>query len=496
MIESEGHITIDYAGSVVKIEKTADVVGILNTDDPDHIKITKIFSHFCEVSKLNILFKDIDMTNYCIGLINSDVTNFKNIEYQNLETCKAAINIDYSYIQYVKNQTQEICEYAVRKSILALKYIEVQDIEICKLALDLSPSSFKYIKIKTKIICAYAIDKYVWLIENIKNQTDSLCLLAVTRNGNLLRYVKNQTPEICLAALKNIVFAIQFIDPDLQTIEMCNIVNKNIHAHQLLRFIRYQSPEVCIFALKTNIQWFKYIKDPTIEMCLYVIEHGTDDIFIHFESKRFDEATMMKIVEYEPKMIQYLKMPSINIELYAIKQIPSLVKHVKSLFSDCVYIHAVSQDGLLLKDIDGLQYYQDDMAIIICLTAVKQNGLALKYCTIKNTDICMAAIQNNPMALEFIDNQTIEHCMVAVSLNGLALKYCTIKNTALYEIAINNNPMALEFVDDQTNELCMLAVKQNPMTLKFVKNKTSKICLVACTINIDARIYVPSKFTS
>lgn len=90
----------------------------------------------------------------------------------------------------------------------------------------------------------------------------------------------------------------------------------------------------------------------------------------------------------------------------------------------------------------------------------KQNGLALQN-IITNIDnnsfdiekICLAAVNENGLALKYIENQTKELCLVAVNENGLALKY----------------------VKQQTNELCLAAVNENDLASKYVKNKINKI---------------------
>lgn len=100
-------------------------------------------------------------------------------EYNKLETKKnlrgrealEAVKLDGLALQYVKEQTEEICLAAVRQDGYALCYV--------------------------------------------KEQTEEICLEAVKRNVYALQFVKEQTEEICLAALKWDVCALQYVNEDL-----------------------------------------------------------------------------------------------------------------------------------------------------------------------------------------------------------------------------------------------------------------------------------------
>jgi len=45
------------------------------------------------------------------------------------------------------------------------------------------------------------------------------------------------------------------------------------------------------------------------------------------------------------------------------------------------------------------------------------------YVKKKTPEICLAAVQQNGLALEFVNDQTPEICMAAVQQNELATKY-------------------------------------------------------------------------
>ena len=55
----------------------------------------------------------------------------------------------------------------------------------------------EYIKNQTKEICLAAVMVNAWALQFVKEQTSEICMAAMKRNGYALKYVKDQTPELC-----------------------------------------------------------------------------------------------------------------------------------------------------------------------------------------------------------------------------------------------------------------------------------------------------------
>jgi len=87
-----------------------------------------------------------------------------NINKKDLE----AVKKNGWFLEYVKNQTPELCMEAVKQNGLALKFA--------------------------------------------RDETPELCMEAVKQNGLALKYVENQTPEIIQAALEQDPDAIDFVN--------------------------------------------------------------------------------------------------------------------------------------------------------------------------------------------------------------------------------------------------------------------------------------------
>ncbi len=89
-------------------------------------------------------------------------------------------------ISYTEKEALE----AVRKDGLALQYVHNQTSEICLAAVKKDGYALKY----------------------VKDQTPEICLAAVKKDGYALQYVKDQTPEICLAAVKQEMDSLQHVN--------------------------------------------------------------------------------------------------------------------------------------------------------------------------------------------------------------------------------------------------------------------------------------------
>lgn len=448
----ETTITINQGGCTITIEKTADIIDILNSQNEDSSKIEDIFKYLFSISEFNTYIKT-QMANptevimqYCLDLIILDPKQMLSIKYQSHDFCIRAIDINPCTFEYIKNKTPELCKYAIMKNPLLLAHVE--------------------------------------------NQTNELCMMAVLLNGLALQFVKCQTQAICIEAFKNTPYAIRYIDCIYQTKDMAECIHTRPH---LFQYIAHQTPELCLIALKRNLESLKYIKNLTEEMCLFIVTHGNYLIYQHLIEKKIAEETMKKMIDVDITVFQYLSFRSPEIDLYAVKKDPSLIKFVTFGLNIDAYKYAIAQNGLLLGEIDTSQIGKRVLCCIY-IEAVKQNGLAIKFCSIINDNILKEAVRNNPMALEFIHCQTPALCELAVSINGLALKYVMNKTLECSLIAVNNNGLALEFVIDKTREICEQACANKGLALQFVDKITPELCTIACMSDIRAISCVPPHF--
>jgi hypothetical protein len=139
------------------------------------------------------------------------ITNYKNW-IEDKELLLKIIKKNGFVIQYIKNQTTEICIEAIKQNSYALEFILNQTKELCLLAVKLNGLSLQFVKNKTHEICIEAVKQNGLALQFIENQTLEMCLEAVKQNGYAIKYVKNQTLEICKEAMNQNINAKIFIE--------------------------------------------------------------------------------------------------------------------------------------------------------------------------------------------------------------------------------------------------------------------------------------------
>jgi hypothetical protein len=285
---------------------------------------------------------DLARSKYFTGpgmLLNALLTS-KNVrrlileDVQEPEVCTAAVVEDWQMLEYVKNQTPELCLLAIKQSHYAYRYVDPQlktrDFQIR--ALQENPAVIACVDpaMQTPEICWKAV---------------SLKEVSYSQRGTLLKFVRPdlRTPELYLAAVQNNADALQFISD--QTLEICMAAVQN--GGCAVRFVEksllVKFPEICVAAVKQNSYAVRYIDEP----------YQTEELRI-------------MAVSMNPRLLFELKPKTHELRMAA-----------------------VTKDGMILKDIPGDRQTQK-----ICIAAVKQNHNALQYVFHKTQAITKAAQQS------------------------------------------------------------------------------------------------------
>lgn len=188
--------------------------------------------------------------------------------------CIDAINQSFNAFKFIKNQTNDICEKAIKTgNVFALKYIKLQTNELCFLAIKHNPFALQFVKNQTDEMCMEAIKQNDFVLEEneklrrvlvlkyVENQTDKICMEAIKQHPFALQYVKNQTYEICVEAIKRNAFALQFVKN--QTHNLCMMAVKQVG--YALKYVKNQTHKVCVEAIKQNPDAFRLIRDSQLQ---------------------------------------------------------------------------------------------------------------------------------------------------------------------------------------------------------------------------------------
>ena len=190
----------------------------------------------------------------------------------------------FMYIRYTRrcndDENVPVPVKLVKKDPMNLEFVE-QTPELCLMAIDQNPFALRLVKDQTTDICKFALSKATLdVLRWIRNLTDELIIYALSKSPYVIYEIplNRITPEIFRFALQtgqferdNILRYISNKNPSLITDEVvllslklgsaCILELKNIE----------QTPEICAIAIENAYDALKYIKNPTHELCLKAI---------------------------------------------------------------------------------------------------------------------------------------------------------------------------------------------------------------------------------
>ena len=240
-------------------------------------------------------------------------------------------------LQYVKNQTEELCIRAVQQNGDALEYVKIQTNEICEMAVWENGHALEYVINQTDEICEMAVRQTGYALTYVINQTDKICILAVQQNGLALEYVINQTDEICILAVQQNGYALRFVKN--QTDKICELAVQQYG--NALFYVKKQTPLICELAVRQYGFAFENVEEEFLTKELYVFAVQQNGLALRCVTRRR--------LLYENKQL------------------------LESNLLDICKI-AVQQNGLALQYVNK-QFRTEE----ICNLAVEQNSLALQY---------------------------------------------------------------------------------------------------------------------
>ena len=91
-------------------------------------------------------------------------------DFQSLFDSKTVDQIlvrSFNLLQYVKDQTDEICKSLLKQDPYAIQYIRNQTFELCKLAIDGNPDVLQFVQNPSFELCLYALEKNINVVQFI-----------------------------------------------------------------------------------------------------------------------------------------------------------------------------------------------------------------------------------------------------------------------------------------------------------------------------------------
>jgi hypothetical protein len=360
-------------------------------------------------------FNDNDYKEMCFEAVRNDGQALEHVpkdkfNYDDYKAiCLAAISKDGQALEHVPedkfndNDYKNMCIEAVKKDGLALQYVPKDKF---------NDNDYRNMYIE-------AVRKEVWALLYVQkdkfgdndNDYKEMCLTAVRKDGNLLKYVPkdkfndNDYKEMCLVAISKDGLALQhvpkdkFNDSDYK--EMClAAVRKDGHALQYVpkdKFNNNDYKEICLEAVRRNRLAFRYIQQDKFdnndndykEMCLAAVrEYG--QLLKYVYRDKFNDN------DYKEMCLEAVRKNGM-----ALEYVKYFVRPDNKYESES---ESESNSGEII-DIDEIELknYKE-----ICLEAVKQDGMALRYILTSELskedykEICLEAVRQDGWALEYV----------------------------------------------------------------------------------------------
>ncbi len=268
------------------------------------------------------------------------------IKEQTEEICLLAVKNNHISFQYVKNKTFDICKIVLNKYGLFLKglnknnYTKEQYHELCNIAINNRCSSLEYVdeEFKTFDICSLAISICYNTIEFIKNPSEELCLFALEQNINSVHNIKIKSFNACKYIAKTEYTNLQFVTKKNmimfnveQLIELYDIiVNKetniiksplnklytNLFKKSILENFNHKPSKLCYHAVKHNYKELEHVIRQPVELCKYAITLNPKAIdFIHKKKLKKTIMYYFKFDDFQVIIHHHYKIPKYISEL-------------------------------------------------------------------------------------------------------------------------------------------------------------------------------------
>ena len=248
-----------------------------------------------------------------------------------------------------------------------------------------------------------------WELKHVpeKYRTREMILDAFSRYGGSINLFDSPDEEMYAKAVEG-SFPLERVPKNMQTPAVYNgFVLSNPDA---LGKLKKQTPELCLAAVKKYGTYaLRHVHEQTAELCRVAVESSQVNGFVLY--------------------ISYIKPEFMTPEMYvlSVKNGGSLKEVPLELRTYELCLLAVAQDHYLSNE---LNYVPEEMKTPeLYLAYVKSKGMDIRHVPKKvlrkHPEILIAALTNNPFALEFVPKecQTPETCMAAINADPRTFVY-------------------------------------------------------------------------
>lgn len=321
---------------------------------------------------------------------------------------RQTFGIDVPYEE--KYVTEEEQLKVVSRNWTSIRQLRNPSANVCIAAGKQNPAALSLIDKVTDYIGIEVMKEHIDAIRYIRNPSFFLCLAAICQpmGSVLVSYIHNIESFSDEELIKFISLAdfpiIQYIPNPSEYVQMAAVLKRGSD----IAFIKNPSIDVCKAAINQTPSALQYINIEVIEKFVEPFKFKSGDFCNHPDcsisdfKKRNGVSQMVMMGENSFSFRETKNIPEINFKRMKDREIAAILK----------------KDGLALRYVP---YYRRKQSL--CLIAVKQNGLALEFIKHQTRKICKAALRQNGMAIVFVKKITVELWEIAACQSNEAFEY-------------------------------------------------------------------------
>ncbi len=238
----------------------------------------------------------------------------------------------------------------------------------------------------------------------------------------------------------------------------------------------------------------------TEELCMIALKNNydTQNLIQYIPEKLFTEENVVSWISINGSYLKYLPLESVskNVILAAVKQTARAIKYAPSNYkTNEVYKELFDVAPKVLK-------YIKNPSLSLCEYVLEKKPSAMSYIkdfSVLTAEMCERAVMKDWKNLKCIPNQRITKslCECAFDINWKAFKFFPdeFKTKEFCELVINKDVSFIQYCppDMLSYEICEKCVRERGALLNFVpdKFKTVNLCLLAIQQDFEAVRFLP-----
>jgi hypothetical protein len=462
---------------------------------------------------LELEFLENQTKELCKIAVNQNIYSFVFIKDKNIkmELLENLLEKNGMLLQFIKNKTSNLCEAALKNDVMALQYIDENPENYYEFAINSNPMALEFIKNKTKELCTMAVRRNGMVLQFLdKNeQTEDIIMQAFRQNPKSFEFVKNKSNDIISKILDSVKKynlnenevsnIIKYVDDfDMEIYKKIISMNPST-----LHYIKNQNEEIVLFAIDALNNNNNDNKNDKKEKYLYDLqrEKNDDDKYTNNDTiNKYDK--LLKERAHDDKSFYKSFAPEYKTKIaYHIKYWnANILKKILESGNDDLSLYRITND--ILKNWNFSKEEKKEIFILKAKQITFANKNYKEYEELKNywkshinsdLDELYTIMIGNNGFFEILENPSEKLCILALEKNHKNLKFIKNQTEEMCKKAIENEPMLLEFVINQNDNLCMYAVTKNPEAIRFVINQNDNLCMYAVTKNPEAIRFVKNK---